>query len=178
MIGHNMYNLLTPLLHDYKVDTNRVIKKRQWRMIQFNNYIMYLPSEALENRGFVKQEFTEIKMCEIIGMALPQSYHKKLFGINWNIYEQTFLKTTDRLQGFEPEIKADAAKSKSNRELANKVYGNKGTKRNNNGTKKVTKAKKRTCKTCGKQHKGECWKKNGGNTGRNNQNGANPFDKK
>ena len=58
------------------------------------------------------------------------------------------------------------------------VYGNKGTKRNNNGTSKVTDAKKTTCKTCGKQHKGECRKKNGGNTVRNSRNGAKAFDKK
>ena len=59
------------------------------------------------------------------------------------------------------------------------VYGNKGTKRNNNGTSKVTDAKKTTCKTCGKQHKGECWmKKNHGNIRRNSQNGAKAFDKK
>ena len=55
-------------------------------MTQLNNYIMYLPSEALENRGAVKQEFTEIEMRQILDMVLPNSYHKKLFGIDWNIY--------------------------------------------------------------------------------------------
>ena len=66
-------------------------------MTQLNNYIMYLPSEALENRTAVKQEFIEIKLRKILDMALPNSYRKKLFGIDWNIYEQTFLKTVDKL---------------------------------------------------------------------------------
>ena len=148
-------------------------------MTQLNNYIMYVPSEALENRGAFKQEFTEVKMREIIDMALPNSYQKKLFGIDWNIYEQTFLKIVDKLQAVKPEIKAKTAKAKSNKELANKVYGNKGTKRNNNGTTKMPDAEKTTCKTCNKQHKGVCWKLNNGkNAGRNNRNGDKVFDKK
>ena len=79
MIECNAYYLLRRLMRDYKVDANCRIKEWQWRMTQLNNYIMYLTSEALENRGAVKQEFIEIKMREILGMALPNSYCKKLF---------------------------------------------------------------------------------------------------
>ena len=60
-------------------------------------------------------------MRKILGMALSNNYPKKLFGINWNIYGQTFLKIVDTLQWFEPKIKAEAAKVKSNKDLANKV---------------------------------------------------------
>ena len=147
-------------------------------MTQLNNNIMYLPSEALENCGMVRQEFTEIEMREILDMVLPNSYCKKLFGIRQNNYEQKFLKTVDILQLFEPKIKAQAAKAKSNKELADRVYGNKGTKYNDNGTSKVTDAKKTTYKTCGKQQKGEYWKITGGNTGCSNRNGNKTFDKK
>ena len=112
-------------------------------------------------------------------MALPNIYRKKLTGNNWNIYKQPFMKTIDKLITYEPHIKAKAAKAKSNKELADKVYGNKGTSRNNNGTIKVSDAKKTTCKTCNKQHKGKCWKlKNSGNAGRNKQNGDKVFNKK
>ena len=107
-------------------------------------------------------------MREILDIALPEAYRKKLFGVNWNTYEQPFDETIDNLLRFEPEIKAEAAKAKSDRELADKVHG-KGTKRHGNGTPKVLDSNKSTCKTCGKQHKGECWAKKG-NAGRNNRN--------
>ena len=133
MIGSNAYYLHRRLMCDYKVNANRGIREWQLRMTQLNNYIMYLPSEALQNRGAVKQGFTEIKMWKILDIALI-------------------------FQRFKPKIKAEATKAKSDREQANKVYGHKGTKYNSNGTSKVTDAKKTTCKTCGKQHKGKCWK--------------------
>ena len=86
----------------------------------------------------------------------------------------------DKLQAIEPEIKAEAAKAKLDKELADKVFGNKGTKRNNNGIPRVTDAKKTACKICNKQHKGVCWKLNGGgNAGCSNRNGCNKvFGKK
>ena len=76
-------------------------------------------------------------MRKILGFALPNSYQKKLFGIDWNIYEENFMETVDKLQAIEPEIKAEVAKAKSNKELADKVYGVKGTKGNKNGTPRV-----------------------------------------
>ena len=79
-----------------------------------------------------------------------------------------------KLQAIEPEIKAEAAKAKSNKLLADKVYGFKFTKRDNNGTPQMADANKTTCKSCGKQHKGVCWKFNGsGYAGSNNRNGGN-----
>ena len=45
-------------------------------------------------------------MRKILDMALPNGYWKKLFEIDWIIYEQTFLKTANKLQGVEPKIKA------------------------------------------------------------------------
>ena len=89
------------------------------------------------------------------------------------------MKTIDKLITYEPDIKAEAAKAKSNKELADKVYGIKGTKRNNNGTPKVAEADKTTCKTCGKKHKGKCWKlESGGDAPLTWKNGGKPFDKK
>ena len=84
------------------------------------------------------------------------------------------METIDKLQAIETKIKAEAAKTKSNKALANKVYGVKGTKRDNNGTPRVADANKTTCKTCNKQHKGICWNLKGdGNAGSNNLNGSN-----
>ena len=40
-------------------------------------------------------------MREILDYALPNSYYKKLFGIDWNIYEQEFIQTIDILQAIE-----------------------------------------------------------------------------
>ena len=96
-----------------------------------------------------------------------------MFGIDRNIYEKPFIETIDKVQAIEPEIKAEAAKAKSDKALADKVYGVKGTKRNNNGTLRVADANKTTYKTCNKQHNGVCWKLNGGgNAGSNNRNGG------
>ena len=89
------------------------------------------------------------------------------------------MKTINKLQAIEPEIKAEAAKAKRNKEIADKVYGVKGTKRDKNGTPRVTDAKKMMCKTCNKQHKGVCWKLNGdGNAGGNCNGGNKVFNKK
>ena len=148
-------------------------------MIQLNGYIKFMPSEALEKRDGVKEEFTELDLRKILDMAMPHSYRKKLTGNDWNIYKQPFMKTIDKLVTYEPDIKAEVAKAKSNKELADKVYGIKGTKRNNNGTPKVAEADKTTCKTCGKKHKGKCWKlESGGDAPLTWKNGGKPFDKK
>ena len=76
----------------------------------------------------------------------------------------------------EPEIKAEQAKEKENKDLKDKVYGTKGTKRDSNVKPRVPDANKTPCKICNTQHKGECWFKNGGgggNAGRNNRGGGN-----
>ena len=113
-------------------------------------------------------------MRKILDFSLPSTYSTKLFNLDWNIYEKPFKETVNKLQTIEPEIKAEAAKAeaakaKSDKALPEKVYGTKGTKRDNNGKHHVLDANKTTCKTCGKQHKGVCWDKDGGgDTGRNN----------
>ena len=173
MIGRNAYYLLKCLMQDYKVNSNQRVKEWQCRINQLNGYILHVPCDALENRSASKVQFTEIDMREILDFALPNSYQTKLFGIDWNIYEKPFMETIDKLQAIKPEIKVEAAKAKSNKALADKGYGVKGTKRNNNGTPWVADANKTTCKTCNKQHKGVCWKLNGGgNAGSNNRNGS------
>ena len=64
--------------------------------------------------------------------------------------------------------------AKSKKVLAKKVYGTKGTKRDNSGKPRVPHSNKTTYTTCGKQHKGVCWLKNGArNSGSNNHNGGN-----
>ena len=91
------------------------------------------------------------------------------------------IKNHSKRPPIKPEIKAEAAKAKSNKALAEKVYGTKGTKRDNSGKPCLPDANKTPCKTCGKQHKGECWLKNGGggrNAGRNNRNGGDKVFKK
>ena len=113
-------------------------------------------------------------MCKILDYALPKAYSDKLFGVDWNVYEKPFKETVDKLQTIKPEIKAEAAKAKSNKALAENVYSTNGTKSDNNGKPRVLDANKTTCKTCGKQHKGVCWDKDkGGNAGCNNRGGGN-----
>ena len=77
MIGLNAYYLLRRLMCDYKVDTNSQVKEWQWPMTQLNNYIMYLPSETLENSGAVKQEFTEIEGAHKICAPPPHDVKSK-----------------------------------------------------------------------------------------------------
>ena len=121
-----------------------------------------------------KVKYTKIDMHKILDFALPNNYSAKLFALNWNIYEKPFKETTNKLQTIKPDIKAEAAKAKSNKALAKKVYGVKGTKRDSNSKTKVPDANKTTWKTYNKQHKGVCWLKSGGrNAGSNNLNGSN-----
>ena len=138
MVVHNAYYLIRRLIRDYKVEVVRGIEEWLWHKNQLNDCIMLLSYDALENRGALKQALMELNMCEILDIASPNSYRKKLIGINWNIHEANYFKTINKLQHFKPEIKAEAAKAKSNSELADKVYGNKGTKRGHNSSTKVT----------------------------------------
>ena len=71
-------------MRDYKVNANRGFKEWQWRMTQHHNYIMYLPSEALENRGAVKQEFTEIEMRKILDITVITRNCLESIGISMN----------------------------------------------------------------------------------------------
>ena len=153
MIGRNAYYLLRRLMHSYNIDPQRGIKEWQCRMYQLNGYTKYLPSDLLEKQNKVKEEFTKIAMRELLSMAASNSYHKKLEGNDWNIYEEPFMKSVDKLITYEPDIKEKAAKAKSDKELADKVYGTKGTKRNKDGTPKVAEADKIQCKHCEKKHK-------------------------
>ena len=71
----------------------------------------------------------------------------------------------------------------TDKELKDKVYGTKGTNRDSSSKHRVPDANKTWCKICNKQHKDECWFKNGcggGNAGRNNRRGGNnsAFNKK
>ena len=184
MIGRNAYQLLRKLIQFYKVDPNRGIKEWQNRINQLNGYVQHVPCDALENWNKPRVKFNETDLREILHFALPGTYSAKLLNINWNIYEKPFKETVDKLVTIEPEIKAERDKAKTDKELKNKVYGTKGTKRDSNGNPCATdeNADKTTCKICNKQHKGECWHKNGGgggNAGRNNCNGGDKvFNKK
>ena len=82
MAGRNVYYLLRRLMRDYKVDLNRGIKEWQWRITQVYGYILHVPCDALEKRNAPKVQFTEIDMREILNYALPNSYLKKLCGID------------------------------------------------------------------------------------------------
>ena len=123
MIGHNAYYLLRRLMRDYKVDLNWGIKEWQWRITQLNAYILQVPCDALENYNAFKVQFTIIDIRKILHFTLPNSYWTKLFEIDWNIYEEQFMKTINKHQAIKPEIKAEAAKANSDKALADKVYG-------------------------------------------------------
>lgn len=129
-----------------------------------------------------KEQFNEFDLREILDFALSNQYVQKLFNLDWNTYKHPFAETVDKLVTIEPEIKAEAAKAKADKDLKDKVYGTQGVKRNKDGSAKVTNANKTTCKHCKKQHKGECWNKTGGggNAGRNNNrtSGKDSFNKK
>ena len=51
-------------------------------MTQLSNYMLLVPSGAFAKRGTTKEQYTEVEMREILDIALPESYCKKLFGVN------------------------------------------------------------------------------------------------
>ena len=85
MIRRNAYYFLRRLMQDYKVNAIRGVKEWQWRMNQLNDYIMLVPSQALDNRNALKQEILALDTRKILDMALPTVYWNKLFGIGWDI---------------------------------------------------------------------------------------------
>ena len=177
MIGRNAHQLLRKVIRKYAVDPNRGIAEWHIRVNQLNGYIEHVPHEALENRNVPCEKYGEYEMREVLDYALPRTHIDKLVNIDWNIYENPYKKTIDKLVAFEPEIQADRAKEKESRELKDTVYGTKGTKRKATETRATNgKTSKTPCKTCSKIHKGECWFKNGGgggNAGRNRGSGNN-----
>ena len=112
MVGRNAYYLLRQLMHSYNVDSHRGIKEWQCCMNQLNGYTKYMPSDSLEKQNEVKEEFTEIKLQELLDMAIPKSYRKKLEGNDCNIYEEPFKRSVDKLITYEPDIKEKEAKAK------------------------------------------------------------------
>ena len=111
MIGRNAYYLLRRLMRNCKVDAVRGIQEWCWRMNQLDDYMLLVPCDALAKRDAPKEKYTEVEMREILDIALPEAYRKKLFGFNWNTYEEPFDETIDNLPRFEPEIKTEAAKA-------------------------------------------------------------------
>ena len=71
-----------------------------------------MPSNSLEKQNKIKEEFTEIKLQELLDMAIPKSYRKKLEGNDCNIYEEPFKRSVDKLITYEPDIKEKEAKAK------------------------------------------------------------------
>ena len=183
MIGRNAHQLLRKLMQKYAVDPNRGIAEWHIQANQFNEYIEHVPHAALVNRDVPCEKYKEHDMREILDYALPQTYSEKLFNIDWDIYENPYKKTIHKPVALEPEIKAERAKEKENKELKDKVYGTKGTKCDSNGKPRASdgNSSKTPCKTCNKVHKAECWFKNGGgggNAGCNNRNSDKGFSKK
>ena len=56
-------------MHSYNVDPQRGVKEWQCRMNQLNGYTKYMPSNSLEKQDKVKEEFTEIKMQELLTIS-------------------------------------------------------------------------------------------------------------
>ena len=113
-------------------------------MNQLNDYIKFVPSQAqvLDNWNALKEEFTELDMREILDMA-----YQKFIGISQSVKigistMRTSIRQQTNSKIFEPGIKAEATKAKSNRKLADKVYRTKGTKRGHKGSNKVAEAEK------------------------------------
>ena len=78
-------------------------------------------------------------MGEILNNALPMNYREELTSKQWNIYEQPFQKTVDRLETVEPAIKKAAVTAKSIANLNMKCNGcSCAKKRNSNGNEKAT----------------------------------------
>ena len=110
-------------------------------MNQFNNYIPFMLSQALDNWKAVKEELNKVDMRKILDFVLTKSYRNKLRTQEWNIYVENYYQTVDKLKNLGPKIKAEAAKAKSNSKLADKVYGNnKHTKWGHDNNSKVAEA--------------------------------------
>ena len=111
MIGRNAHQLLCNITQKYAVDPNRGIAEWHIRANQLNEYIEHVPHAALVNRDVPCEKYKEHDMREILDYALPRTYSEKLFNIDWDIYENPYKKTIDKLVAFEPEIKAERALS-------------------------------------------------------------------
>ena len=75
--------------------------------------------------------FTYYKMQEILNSNLPRNYRNELTSKEYNINEQLFSKTIDRLEAAELVLKLNKP--------IDKVHGGgKARKRSHNGTEKVT----------------------------------------
>ena len=80
-----------------------------------------MPSKALDKKGVVKELFNKMDHQEILDGALPLIYQAQLHQMEWNIYEESYAKTVDKLESIEPSIKVKALKEKEMLELKEKT---------------------------------------------------------
>ena len=97
MIGRNAHQLLRKVMRKYAVDPNRGIAEWHIRVNQLNGYVEHVPHAALVNRDLPCKKYGEHDMREILDYALPRTYSEKLFNIDWDIYENPYKKTIDKL---------------------------------------------------------------------------------
>ena len=71
-----------------------------------------MPSKALNKKKVLKELFNEIDPQELLDYALPCSYWLQLHNMEYNIYEESYNETVDKLELIGPSIKAEALKEK------------------------------------------------------------------
>ena len=97
-------------MRDYKVNPNRGFRKWATIMTQLNQFIPYIPSEALYKKKVLKELFKKMDHQEPFISALPRSYCLQLLNMEQNVYEGSHNKTVKKLEQIEPSIKVEALK--------------------------------------------------------------------
>jgi hypothetical protein len=170
MASKQCYYKLRRQMRALKINFTDGVRKWAQRIEDYQTYLPDMLWESGEENGHTMQRFGEIDMREILDQAMTKLHVAQLNHVDWQHYERPFAETVAKLESLEPLIIKSAEHEKR---LAALEDGKKTTTRDTSRTTKQGKSKGskqsdkdssigyRKCETCGKMHKGVCWKLSG-----------------
>ena len=108
-------------MRDCKVNPIPGICEWATRITQLIEFTTYMPSKVLDKKSVLKELFDEMNHKDLLDAILPHTYCSRLLNMEWDVCEESYDETVDKLESIEPSIKVEALKDKEILELKEKV---------------------------------------------------------
>ena len=171
-LGQSAYIQLRRIIRTFRVRLDPGIRAYDTRITALNSYLLECPWQAGARRKQVPKSFDDFEKREILETAITKAQAVKLNDIDWDIQENTYDETISKLESLEAGLKREVEMQRQV-DIISKANGGTPSRANRSSSSPSTMKKFPVCETCGKTHKGECWKKNGGGPKSYNSNGYN-----
>lgn len=163
-LGQSAYIQLRRIIRTFRVRLDPGIRAYDTRVTALNSYLLECPWQAGAKRKQLPKSFDEFEKREILETAITKAQAVKLNDIDWDIQENTYDETISKLESLESGLKREVEMQRQV-DIISKANGGTPSRSNRSNASSSPVTLKRIfpdCDTCGKKHKGECWKKNGG----------------